>query len=390
MPSHLMAYFVPRPPLEKIAPPPKKVYKPYVGLADLLGNFENIEPPPVEPFEAPKERRERLKQEKATAHQAELKVKIGQYDPHKDDEKVKTMNPHKTLFVGRLSHETTQKKLLKVFEEYGPVTDIRLVTDKEGKPRGYAFIEYKTVEGLRTAFREANNKVLDGRKIVVDVEKARTHENWLPRRLGGGEGPPRSGISKKVLQMRALERRHAGGSLGGGLGGGHMGGPRGGGGRGMGDGGDRHGNRTRGSSWGGGDRMRRDNHGGNYGRGGGRGGNWDFSARGGGSGGGRGYEGRPPHHGNSAHSGGGHEGGGGGRNYGGYGNRDGAPTSAPYRHNNSNSYHDNDDRHGDNNNHTSNNRREDRHMQHSNRSDPYGSGSRRNYAYNNSNNAPGA
>lgn len=38
----------------------------------------------------------------------------------------------KTLFVSRISFETTEKKLRREFEEYGPVKRIRLVHDATG------------------------------------------------------------------------------------------------------------------------------------------------------------------------------------------------------------------------------------------------------------------
>eukprot|EP01054_Gregarina_sp_Poly1_P001496 Gregarina_sp_Poly_1__1495@NODE_1376_length_4266_cov_52_069540_g920_i0_p3_GENE_NODE_1376_length_4266_cov_52_069540_g920_i0NODE_1376_length_4266_cov_52_069540_g920_i0_p3_ORF_typecomplete_len245_score29_38RRM_1/PF00076_22/1_1e04RRM_1/PF00076_22/4_6e20U1snRNP70_N/PF12220_8/6_6e17RRM_5/PF13893_6/5_1e07RRM_7/PF16367_5/5_5e06RL/PF17797_1/9_7e06PHM7_cyt/PF14703_6/0_087RRM_2/PF04059_12/0_11RRM_occluded/PF16842_5/0_23_NODE_1376_length_4266_cov_52_069540_g920_i032083942 len=226
MPAHLLTLFAPRPPLERLPLPKKKQHPPYTGLAGLITQFETTAPPKVEPFEAPRERRERLKKEKLAKHQEELKAKIAEYKPFRDPEKIKTADPRKTLFVGRLSYETTEKKLLKTFEAYGQIRDIRLVTDKSNKPRGYAFIEFKTTEGLRTAYREANDRNLDGRRIIVDIERARVIRGWLPRRLGGGEGPPRCGVPKKVLQARALERRPL--SSGPGLRRGGGGGPRGG------------------------------------------------------------------------------------------------------------------------------------------------------------------
>ena len=39
-------------------------------------------------------------------------------------------DPFKTLFVGRISFDATEKKLRREFEEYGPVKSIRLVHEK--------------------------------------------------------------------------------------------------------------------------------------------------------------------------------------------------------------------------------------------------------------------
>lgn len=39
-------------------------------------------------------------------------------------------DPFKTLFVGRISYDATEKKLRREFEEYGPIKSIRLVNEK--------------------------------------------------------------------------------------------------------------------------------------------------------------------------------------------------------------------------------------------------------------------
>ncbi len=82
-------------------------------------------------------------------------------------------NAYLTLFVGRLSYETTEKKLRREFESYGTIRNIVVVDDLDGKPRGYAFIEFEKEEDLMTAFKKSDGKKIDGRRIVVDVERGR-------------------------------------------------------------------------------------------------------------------------------------------------------------------------------------------------------------------------
>jgi U1 small nuclear ribonucleoprotein len=65
------------------------------------------------------------------------------------------------------------------------------VTSK--KPRGYGFVEFVREKDLKTAFKEADGMKVDGRRIVVDVERGRTVKGWKPRRLGGGLGKTRVG-----------------------------------------------------------------------------------------------------------------------------------------------------------------------------------------------------
>lgn len=44
--------------------------------------------------------------------------------------------------MGRLPYEVTESELRREFEIYGPLERIRLVRNKDGKSRGYAFLIY--------------------------------------------------------------------------------------------------------------------------------------------------------------------------------------------------------------------------------------------------------
>jgi U1 small nuclear ribonucleoprotein len=69
-----------------------------------------------------------------------------------------------------------------------------LVHDKDSrKPRGYAFIEYQHTRDMKTAYKQADGRKIDNRRVLVDVERGRTVPNWRPRRLGGGLGSTRVG-----------------------------------------------------------------------------------------------------------------------------------------------------------------------------------------------------
>ena len=98
-------------------------------------------------------------------------------------------NAFHTLFVGRLSHDTTEKKLRREFEQFGSIKSIKLVVDSQtDKSRGYAFIEFENEQDMTTAYRKSEGRKIDGRRIVVDVERGRTVRNWRPMRFGGGLG----------------------------------------------------------------------------------------------------------------------------------------------------------------------------------------------------------
>jgi U1 small nuclear ribonucleoprotein 70kDa len=41
---------------------------------------------------------------------------------------------------------------------------------------------------MTSAYKKADGKKIDDRRVQVDVERGRTVKNWRPRRLGGGLG----------------------------------------------------------------------------------------------------------------------------------------------------------------------------------------------------------
>jgi U1 small nuclear ribonucleoprotein len=82
-------------------------------------------------------------------------------------------NAFSTLFVARLSYETTDRKLKRELEQYGAVKDVKIVTDTEGRPRGYAFVEFEREDDMAEAYKRANGRKIDGRRVVVDVERGR-------------------------------------------------------------------------------------------------------------------------------------------------------------------------------------------------------------------------
>lgn len=72
---------------------------------------------------------------------------IGTGDPHENSEA--TADAYKTLFVARVSYDTSERRLKRDFEEYGPVKKVCLVKDKDAKPRGYAFVEFEKEKDMR-------------------------------------------------------------------------------------------------------------------------------------------------------------------------------------------------------------------------------------------------
>lgn len=116
---------------------------------------------------------------------AVVRAMLAKYKPNKRV----TGDPDKTLFVGKLSKDTCEETLFKLFGKYGELVKCRLVRDVvAGFSRGYAFVEYKSERDANKAWRDLHNETIDGCTILVEYEAARTLQGWVPRRLGGGFG----------------------------------------------------------------------------------------------------------------------------------------------------------------------------------------------------------
>ncbi|OVA18690.1 RNA recognition motif domain [Macleaya cordata] len=194
--NNLLKLFEPRPPLEYKPPPEKRKCLSYTGMAQFVGNFaEPGEPeysPPVKEGETAVQRRARVHKLRLEEGAKRAAEELEKYDPSNDPNIVG--DPYKTLFVARLNYETTEHRIKREFESYGPIKRVRMITDKVmNKPRGYAFIEYTHTRDMKAAYKQADGRKLDNRRVLVDVERGRTVPNWRPRRLGGGLGSTRVG-----------------------------------------------------------------------------------------------------------------------------------------------------------------------------------------------------
>ena len=60
---------------------------------------------------------------------------------------------------------------------------------------------------MLAAYKYADGKKIDGKRVLVDVERGRTVKGWRPRRLGGGLGNSRRAPSPIRTEVDELRRR---------------------------------------------------------------------------------------------------------------------------------------------------------------------------------------
>jgi U1 small nuclear ribonucleoprotein len=209
MPPNIREAFMPDPPLKHLPPAKRKRPKSYTpegtikvktgvtGVAVYMAQFERGTAPKRTEGMTPKKIKEMKQKKKKEKWAEENEALIEEYkkEQRESSGECLNMNCYNTLFVGRLAYEVTERKLLREFETYGPIKDIKLVAvkggERHGKSRGFAFVEFEQEDDMKRAYRAADGIKIEGKNIVVDVERGHTVPNWLPRRLGGGLGGTR-------------------------------------------------------------------------------------------------------------------------------------------------------------------------------------------------------
>ncbi|MBI3759149.1 MAG: RNA-binding protein [Deltaproteobacteria bacterium] len=114
----------------------------------------------------------------------------------------------KNIFVSNLDFSITESDLRALFESYGPLERVSVITDRDtGRSRGFGFVEMSNDQEAETAISELDGREWHGRALKVNEAQ--------PKREGGGG---RGGFSKG--------RSGGGGGYGGKRGGGGGGGGR--------------------------------------------------------------------------------------------------------------------------------------------------------------------
>ena len=89
----------------------------------------------------------------------------------------------KNIFVGNLSFNTNEDELRQIFEAYGQVDRVSILTDRDtGRSRGFGFVEMTSDEDGEKAIAALNGSQFGGRTINVNEARPKAE------RGGGGFG----------------------------------------------------------------------------------------------------------------------------------------------------------------------------------------------------------
>jgi RNA recognition motif-containing protein len=94
------------------------------------------------------------------------------------------------IYVGNLPYNVVEEDLREIFEEYGEIASVKIISDKlTGRSKGFGFVEMDNDEEAKKAIEELNNAELSGRNIKVNESRPRSNDS----RGGGGGGHRRGG-----------------------------------------------------------------------------------------------------------------------------------------------------------------------------------------------------
>lgn len=89
----------------------------------------------------------------------------------------------KNIYVGNLSFGATEESVRALFEAYGTVSRVNIVTDRDsGQPRGFGFVEMADDAAGEKAIAAVNGTDLDGRTLSVSEARPKAD------RSSGGRG----------------------------------------------------------------------------------------------------------------------------------------------------------------------------------------------------------
>jgi cold-inducible RNA-binding protein len=91
----------------------------------------------------------------------------------------------KNIFVGNLDFGATEDAVRAMFEQYGTVERVSIVTDRDtGRAKGFGFVEMTANAEADRAIAELNGRELQGRTLNVNEARPKTERSSF----GGGGG----------------------------------------------------------------------------------------------------------------------------------------------------------------------------------------------------------
>ena len=134
--------------------------------------------------------------------------------PQKKEEKQKKkelpkINRNNTIFIGNLPEDISEDTLQKKFSQFGDIKTIRLVKDKDNKPKGFGYIDFETEKAMKTAV--AGKVKIEDKDIKIEQAKSsyinEVKETNSNKRIG--KKKKKAMINKAKEQLKQKNKKEA-------------------------------------------------------------------------------------------------------------------------------------------------------------------------------------
>lgn len=79
------------------------------------------------------------------------------------------------IYVGNLNYKVKEDDLKSMFEEYGQVESVKIISDKySGRSKGFGFVEMSNDSEGQNAVSALHESEYEGRKMIVNEARPRT------------------------------------------------------------------------------------------------------------------------------------------------------------------------------------------------------------------------
>ncbi|XP_070377880.1 polyadenylate-binding protein-like [Dermacentor albipictus] len=97
------------------------------------------------------------------------KVYVGKFIPRKEREKMlgDKARCFTNVHIKNFGDELDDEKLMVIYEKFGKITSAKVMTDENGKNRGFGFVSFEDPECAERAVDELNGKKIGGRVLHV-------------------------------------------------------------------------------------------------------------------------------------------------------------------------------------------------------------------------------
>ncbi|MCP4135687.1 MAG: RNA-binding protein [bacterium] len=79
------------------------------------------------------------------------------------------------IYSGNLSYRMSEESLRELFEEYGEVSSVKIIKDREsGRSRGFGFVEMSSSDEAESAIQQLNGTEIMERNIRVNIARPKS------------------------------------------------------------------------------------------------------------------------------------------------------------------------------------------------------------------------